>query len=162
MKIDIEILAGIVSNASFRQLCMSKLMPDCFAGEARAAFIGLKDMYEKREPIDNMTSFIKLKPTVDLELLTEITTSNYLPKPTSWDTIILAKIEEYIRRDVTIYAEDLRFNANELDVFELINNMKDRVGSLENIVTPTKEKELKDIIKETTDEIIQAGKQMVL
>ena len=158
MKIDIEILAGIVSNASFRQLCMSKLMPDCFAGEARAAFIGLKDMYENREPIDNMTSFIKLKPTVDLELLTEITTSNYLPKPTSWDTIILAKIEEYIRRDVTIYAEDLRFNANELDVFELINDMKDRVGSLENVITPTKEKELKDIIKETTDEIIQAGK----
>jgi replicative DNA helicase len=156
MNIDNQILAGMVNSATFLDIAMSKLKSDYFDGDAKVLFESIQEMYSNKEQVDLLNATLKVKDKIPAHVVMSMTSDlinekNYYP-------VVYAKIEEFLRRDLEMYSLQLQGKIKDEDIFDISNELKDKVKEVEETLSPEKQKGIKDIIKDVFAEIDQAAK----
>lgn len=156
MNIDHQIIGGMVNSPIFLDVAMTKLKPEYFDGDCKTIFEAMKEMYEKKEKIELITVTLKVKDKIPAYDVTSIASD--MPNPRIANTIIYSKLEEHIRADIEMYSLKLHNNSHQMDVFELASDLKNKIKEIEEMLSPEKQKDLKQIIKATFNEINDAAK----
>lgn len=156
MNLDHQIIGGIVNSPIFLDLAMTKLKSEYFEGDAKLIFDTVQEMYTNKEKIDVLNLALKATDKVPAHIVMEYGVEN--PKQINYHPIIYSKIEQYLRKDLELYSLKLQGKVRNEDIFEISNDLKEKVKEVEDIISPEKQSELKDIIKKTFAEIEEAGK----
>ena len=156
MNIDKQILAGMVSNPIFLDLAMSKLKSDYFDGDAKVLFESIQGMYNNKEKVDLLNTTLKVKDKLPADVVMEMT--NELINERNYYPLVYSKIEEFLRRDLEMYSIQLQGKVKDQDIFDISNDLKEKVKEVEETLSPEKQKGIKDIIKDVFDEIDEAAK----
>jgi replicative DNA helicase len=156
MNLDHKILAGMMDNESFLNLSLTKLSSEYFDGNDKIIFEGIKKMYSDRKEINTVNVMMELKNFVPIDYLATVTVAP--PLRTHYASLLAGKIESHFQSNIADYAVELHKNAKTMSLEDLSGQLTEKVDKIQEAITPTKERDMKDILKDTLAEIDEASK----